>query len=262
MRENVGSTDAARSTNSFTASFRRRTSRLPLGSGSSRGGMGSSCSPERPSGARLVARARTRGAVRRMVATASAPGRTCSKLSRSRSMVRSRRLSARISSTGRPLLSCRNLSADPMVSGTSWGSVTEDRSTKNTPSGNRPMRRLAACTANRVLPVPPGPVSVTRRLRSTSSVTRPTSRSRPTNDVNSAGRLVGISRVLIGGKSDGRPSITSSWRCSGWPGLSGGAPPGLGGTRPREDRALSATWWWPREEPARRVLRRQCGRPD
>ena len=46
------------------------------------------------------------------------------------------------------------------------------------------LRELATSSISRVLPVPPVPMSVTSRCRSTSSRRSARSRSRPTNDVS------------------------------------------------------------------------------
>ena len=89
--ENAGSTAAARAPKSRTAS-----------SGSS-GGTGYSCSPERRSGARLVARIRRRGASRSRRETSVTSGSSCSRLSRTRSMLRPRRSAANSSSSGSSL---------------------------------------------------------------------------------------------------------------------------------------------------------------
>jgi len=63
--------------------------------------------------------------------------------------------------------------------------------------------------AVRVLPTPPGPVTVTSRtsLRRKSAWTSPTSRSLPTNDVRGTGIALGSERCSIGtGKRLGSPS--------------------------------------------------------
>ena len=56
-----------------------------------------------------------------------------------------------------------------MVDGTSTGSVIGASSTRKTPCSKSPTRSAATWRLRRVLPVPPGPVSVTRRTSSWSS---------------------------------------------------------------------------------------------
>ena len=78
----------------------------------------------------------------------------------------------------------------------------------------------ATSIARRVLPVPPGPLRVTRRTAGSSSRCRTscTSRSRPMNDVGCEGRFAGyllgvapdrLSPVRSGGKSAGKSGTTS-----------------------------------------------------
>ena len=89
-----------------------------------------------------------------------------------------------------------------MVGTTSTGSETDDRSTKNTPSGNSAAAAAATCTPSRVLPVPPEPVSVMSRFSARSALARAISSSRPTNEVSGVGRLTGTSRLRTGGNSE------------------------------------------------------------
>ena len=91
---------------------------------------------------------------------------------------------------------------------TSSGSVIAASVTKNTPCGKSSTSSAAACSASRVFPVPPGPVSVTTRTsaRRRSSTTSATSRSRPTRGVDCTGRFVGrFSSVRSGGNRSGDP---------------------------------------------------------
>ena len=99
-----------------------------------------------------------------------------------------------------------------IAAGTSSGSSVVSRRTSHAPSGTRSAQRRASSIAKRVLPVPPGPVRVTRRASSNSASSAANSRSRPTKVVSRDGRLpVGWSAACSGGKSDGRPSTTSWW---------------------------------------------------
>ena len=68
----------------------------------------------------------------------------------------------------------------------------------------------ATRTARRVLPVPPGPVRVRRRLVESRSRAVAMSRVLPTNEVVAPGRLVGTSSDRRGGNVAGSPSITTS----------------------------------------------------
>ena len=70
--------------------------------------------------------------------------------------------------------------------GTSAGSRTAANGTKCTPSGKAPIR-LASSIASRVLPQPPGPVSVSRRVRSSRPRACASSLSRPTKLVDGRG---------------------------------------------------------------------------
>ena len=95
--------------------------------------------------------------------------------------------------------------------------MSGDRSTRNTPSGNRSTWSAAACSANLVFPVPPGPVSVTSRVDGSSSSARTSAicARRPRNDVICVGRLFTTrSRVARRGKRSGRPGATSWKICS------------------------------------------------
>ena len=124
----------------------------------------------------------------------------------------SRRGSApRLSATGTAPLSL-SPSVCAIVGSTSAGSAIGASATKNTPCGKSSTSSAAAWSPSRVLPVPPGPVSVSRRTssRRSCSTTAATSRSRPISGVGWTGRFVGrFSSVRNGGNSLGSPSITS-----------------------------------------------------
>ena len=74
--------------------------------------------------------------------------------------------------------------------GTRAGSVSGASSTSHTPSGWASTASAAACRARRVLPVPPGPVSVSRRCVESRRATSASSRSRPTKLVSCTGQVV------------------------------------------------------------------------
>jgi hypothetical protein len=63
---------------------------------------------------------------------------------------------------------------------------------QNTPSGNPSEASAAACKARRVFPIPPAPVSETRRASGSASIapTTANSASRPWNGVAGTGRFV------------------------------------------------------------------------
>ena len=76
--------------------------------------------------------------------------------------------------------SSRTPSAAAIVVGMSGGSVSGERSAKKTPPVNSRAHCGATCRASRVLPVPPGPVRVSRRECRAGRRRRATSCSRPT----------------------------------------------------------------------------------
>ena len=139
----------------------------------------------------------------RTALTAGAASRRCSKLSRRRSSSLPRRNPVR--SSGAPIVCATSESR-------SSGSESPTSGTQNTPSRCVPTSSAATCSASRVFPVPPGPVSVSRRVPSESIATSSsTSRSLPTSGLEATGRLV-ASSVRSGGKS---PS-PSWYRRSAW----------------------------------------------
>ena len=171
--------------------------------GSDSGGTGNSCSPETRSGARLDTMTVSFGADRSRSETIGAPATTCSKLSSTSSAVRSLRWSFTRSIGGRCGASSPMDAA--MADGTRSGSVTDASGTNQVPSGYRSTQSPARASDSRVLPVPPGPVSVSSRVRS-SSATAPSTSARPTNVVSCGGRLLGVrSSVLSAGNEVSRP---------------------------------------------------------
>ena len=88
------------------------------------------------------------------------------------------------------------------------GSRTGSSGHEPVPSAYSWATLAASCSDRRVLPVPPGPVSVSRRVVASSSAPPASSASRPTKLVSCVGRLFGrLSSERIGGKSAWRPSI-------------------------------------------------------
>jgi len=164
VRTKSGVIAAARSTKRATAANRDSASAAGgcCRSGRASGGTGRSCSPLSPSGARLVASTVSPGLAPSSSLTTVAAGRTCSKLSSTRSRRRVRRYSFRLSRTGRPPRSGIS-SAWAIVAGTSAGSAIGASPTKWAPSGKRSSSSAATWRPRWVLPVPAGPVSVTRR---------------------------------------------------------------------------------------------------
>ena len=73
--------------------------------------------------------------------------------------------------------------------GTSPGSSTWANPTSHTPSSNRDTRARATSIATRVLPEPPGPITVTNRCRASMASTRANSDARPIKLVKPTGKL-------------------------------------------------------------------------
>ncbi len=244
-----GRTAIARSTNSRTASasMRSATSVTPA-AGSESGGTGNSCSPEIRSGARLETITVSLGAERRRSATTGAPATTCSKLSRTSSAWRSRRCSLTRSIGGR--CGASRPSEPAIADATRSASVTGASGTNQVPSGYRSTQSPARASDSRVLPVPPGPVSVRRRVRSRSATALSTSR-RPTKVVSCGGRLLGVrSRVRSAGNVVSRAAASTWYSRSGRAkSLSRCSPrsrrvmPAPGS--PATDRVASVTMTWP-----------------
>jgi hypothetical protein len=137
---------------------------------------------------RLVSSSVRPGAAARSEARVVAAGSTCSKLSSRSSRRRLRRAISSFSTSGASPVS-RTPSAAAMAFTTSSGSCTGARSTNTTPPGKRSATRSAASIARRLLPIPPGPVRVIRRLSSSRSIraTSRTSLSRPMSWVSGCG---------------------------------------------------------------------------
>ena len=120
-------------------------------------------------------------------ATSSTSGRSCSRLSRTRSSLFSRRNSPTASSSDALLSATSKVWA--IAAASNRGSRTAARSTKTAPSRSSCPSSSAAASARRVLPVPPGPVRVTSRTssRRSSAVIAATSSRRPRSGVGGAG---------------------------------------------------------------------------
>lgn len=183
-RRKPGSTAPARSTNRFTASYCVSASGddTASGLGTGSGGTTKVVSPYTPSDCRLVARICTFGHARMTPSMNSAQSSIrCSQLSSVRSTSWEARYSMITSIVVHEGWSCR-----PSCAATVCAKRAESRnsasSMKRTPS--RKLRRTAAatCTARRVLPTPPGPVSVksledaSSRFASVTCCRRPTRR--------------------------------------------------------------------------------------
>jgi hypothetical protein len=175
-------TARARSRKSCTAglSSRRLAEVWSFDRGRSNGATASSCSPRMRSGARLVARICIAGQRARSGTTKSATAMTrCSQLSSNSSDCRERRWRTSCSLIG-TLLTGTTPSALATVSGTRPATPSGARSIQITPSANDGATWAATAIAKRVLPTPPGPVSVSSGTAS--------SRKRPPASARSASR--------------------------------------------------------------------------
>ena len=179
-------------------------------------GTGNSCSPVMCNGTRLVARAVSRGAAsRRRLTMEAAIGDLLQVVQDEQEVA-----VAEIAQPASPAAHDRAARAPSAPrrsrAGTRLGSVIGLRSARYTPSAKRPSWSAAIFRASRVLPMPPGPVSVSKRDCWRRAMAAISSCSRPTKELRSTGRLVRRTpAVRIGGNSSGRPSISSWWSCSG-----------------------------------------------
>ncbi len=158
--EKPGRTASARSTKRRTAADSSRDTSFE---GNDSGPSGSSVSPRMRKAARLVTTTRTSGQRLSSSATCVAAGSTCSKLSRTRVSARPPNAPASASRTGTPPSNPRPIDVATAGS-TAAGSATVSSGTKTTRSGCSAPARRAASIASRVLPIPPGPTTVTNRL--------------------------------------------------------------------------------------------------
>ena len=160
-----GCTARARCTKSATAANCARDS--PSGScarlGSASDETGNSCSPCTCSTPRLVTSNLRVGQATRSSSICGAAAAICSKLSSTSS-----RFLSRSASFSRSLVVCsptsRISSSLAIVGITSSGSEIAARGMKQTPSGKKLRISVATCILRRVLPIPPGPSSVNKRI--------------------------------------------------------------------------------------------------
>ena len=187
--------------------------------GSSSGSTSKTCSPRTRSRTRLVTRKVAPGRSVRSETTSGAASMICSKLS---STMRSRRPARAIPScslSGASPVS-RTPSSRAIAPSTSSGSRTCASATNVTRSKRAPALR-ATSIARRLLPIPPGPTSVTSRCASSpshsSSVAR--SRSRPIASEYGAGMRPARSRL------DARAPVRRARRRTARRAASRGRPP-------------------------------------
>jgi len=221
VRAKEGRTACAHCTKRATAGKRATAagSAPSAGVGRASGGTGKVCSPRTRSAARLVTSATTPGHAPSSAASAGPAPATCSMLSSSSSRSLSRKWAWSRSSTGCPAAS-RRPSARAMVGSAKAGSRRAARLTVTTPSAKALSRPATTCWARRVLPTPPGPVSVSRRTSGWRSrcATAASSRSRPSNGVSGAGSASMNSPGALSAVSPTAPrpvSLTGS-TAAGW----------------------------------------------
>ena len=169
-------TAAARSASRLTASPPPSPSATPSGP------ILKTTSPGRSSGWRPVTSSTGSAAPCTIVsARAAQASTTCSQVSRMSSARLPRSVAASQPGDGPPLApgSIRSPSADATARSIPSASRSADRSARNTPSGNVRATSPATLTASRVLPAPPGPVSVTSLDRASASLIAVASCARP-----------------------------------------------------------------------------------
>ena len=134
--------------------------------GSASGGIGKRCSPLSRKGVRLVTRIVNLGHAARRSARSFAASNRCSKLSSTSSRRRSRKAATRLAARG---WSDDSRTASERAIGRQDEVRTghrEQGGRRWTPAAKRSATSSATRRASRVLPTPPGPVSVTRRTSS------------------------------------------------------------------------------------------------
>ena len=152
-----------------------------------------SCSPRSRSRARLVASTVRSGAASRSSAINGAAGSRCSRLSRT-SSIRCRPATATTDPRRRRCRHRRRAPGRPSLR------PAPDRERRQLdpghPVGESPSIAAATASASRVLPTPPGPVSVSSRApdpgRRSSAHASTTSASRPTSAVGGTGKVAGL----------------------------------------------------------------------
>jgi len=207
---NEGRAARARSTNNRAASLALTSAVVAASRAIPSARSGHTCSPAIASPSRLVARSCTPGQSPRSPSASSPAARSrCSQLSRTTRICFARRYSRMLPSNVRP---CRG--ATPSVEATTCTNDSASRavasSHSHAPSTNRGATSAATCIASRVLPTPPTPVTVTRRVSRSAATSEATSSSRPTNEVSCTDRFPGTaSSVRKGGNVVSRPGASS-----------------------------------------------------
>ena len=203
VTRNDGRTSCARCSNSLTASELASADAVGAGppSGSDSGGTCQLSSPSTPRASRLVASTTRAGqAASRYSARLAAASARCSQLSSTTSTGWSATCLA-IASTG----SCPGVSGTPSWVATAWptmaGSSIWASATQQAPAGKDASAVLAAASASRVFPVPPGPVRVISRLRRRACTMSSSSLSRPTSGVSRTGSCPLVSDIVLPSRS-------------------------------------------------------------
>ena len=203
----------ARWANKDTASLAPAAAMPAAAGGSDSGRSPKTCSPPTPSGCWLVARTRTPGQPRRMsAASAAATLARCSQLSStSSSALLVRKNSTTLPAVDRPVrgrarnaarTACAIISPSPAACS----------SHSHAPSRKDGSWSAAACSARRVLPTPPGPVTVTSGDRAIAAASPASSSARPTNELSCTGRFpANAASVRTGGNSARSPGPVS-WK--------------------------------------------------
>ena len=190
-----------------------------------------------PSASRLVARMRTPGQARsRASASRAQASSRCSQLSSTSSRRLGRRASASVASSGRP-----GSSRTPSAPATAWRHQRRvgQRRQLDQPDAVRVARRAASaatCSARRVLPPPPAPVSVTSRCAASSARDLGQLALAPDEAGQLQRQVVRAARPASAGAGSrpagpGASELEDALRAR--PGRAAGARPGRAGRRPR-----------------------------
>ncbi len=200
----------ARSTNKATAPSCG--SQAAPGAGTSSGGKRSSCSSGRFSSSWLVTSRCTCGAAASACTSAAVASSTCSTLSNTSSARRDAIAAA--STAGRfaaPSAGSATPSTWATLRGSSAGSRSGAASIHQTPSGQCPRCAWAPASARLVLPMPPGPTTLTRRCACTSAASVRSASSRPISRCGAGGSRPGGGAVAT---ADARSSTCSETSAS------------------------------------------------
>ena len=181
------------------APFTLSTSGAWEGSGTGSGGTRHSRSPRRRRGARLVASTQRPGQEPSSPATSGAAPITCSKLSSTSSISFPLKYLWSVPRGDLPPASL-NPRVREMAVTTRPASPNGASATKAAPLGKCSAALRTTSRARRVLPTPPGPASVSRRVsrRRRMSLAASASRSRPRSGVGGVGRVEGVGAVVEG----------------------------------------------------------------